>query len=84
MEYMLTTTDNPYDPFTQYDEWDTWDQQAGYYTSAYLARICRTSDDLSDADQSVAIDDAINEIVDLNILGIYKKVSQNSDDSVAS
>jgi hypothetical protein len=28
-EYMLTTVDNPYDPWTQWDEWFAWDQSAG-------------------------------------------------------
>lgn len=75
VDYMLTTTDNPFNPFTQWDEWQAWDLAAGYYTSAYLARIVRSSDELSEADQSQAIDDAINEIVELNVLGLYKKIS---------
>lgn len=71
---MLTTIDNPYDPFTEFDEWDAYDRQAGYNTCGYLARIVRTSDELSEADQEVAIDEAIDEIVELNVLGVYKKV----------
>lgn len=72
-EVMLTTTDNPYDPFTQFDAWKGYDEDKGYYTCAYLGRIAKTSHNLSEADESKAIDDAIDEIVDLNILGIYKK-----------
>jgi hypothetical protein len=74
VESMLTTTDNPYDPFSQYDEWASWDSVHGYNTPAYLARIVVTSDDLSEADQSLAIENAIDEIVSMNVLGIYKKV----------
>ena len=73
-ETFLTTIDNPYDPFTQFEEWYAFDTQKGYNTLSYLARITVTSNDLSDEDESKAIDEAINEIVDLNILGIYKKV----------
>lgn len=76
---MLTTVDNPFDPFTQFDQWYAWDQAAGYYTSDYLARIVRTSDDLSDADQDLAIEYAIDEIVRENVLGIYRKVSEKSE-----
>jgi hypothetical protein len=75
-EYMLTTVDNPYDPFTQFDEWDAYDRQAGYYTTAFLARVVRTSDELSSSEQSVAIDQAIDEIVSENVNGMYKKVSR--------
>lgn len=73
-EYMLTTSDNPFDPFTQWDEWYAFDEAKGYHTCSYLARITKSSDALSEADESLAIDLAIDEIVQLNILGIYKKV----------
>ena len=73
-EHMLTTVDNPFDPFTEFDEWLGFDEAAGYHTTGLLARIIRTSDDLSEADQSKAIEDAIDEIVEENVLGIYKKV----------
>ena len=71
---MLTTTDNPYDPFTEFDAWYSWDIASGYRTLEYLGRIVRTSDELSEADQSLAVEQAIDEIVELNILGVYKKV----------
>lgn len=77
-EYMLTTTDNPFDPFTQWDEWLAWDTGAGYNTPGYLAKVLVTSDELSEADQAAAIDSAIDEIVKENVLGIYKKVSQKT------
>ena len=72
--HMLTTVDNPYDPFTQFDEWYQYDQRMGYDTSGFLARIVKTSDELSEADQDVAIENAIDEIVEYNVLGLYRKV----------
>ncbi len=39
---MLTTVDNPYDPFDQFDEWFNYDMDLGYNSSAYLARIAFT------------------------------------------
>lgn len=77
---MLTTTDNPFDPFTQFDEWFDYDESKGYCTCGYLARITKSSDELSELDEGLAIESAIDEIINLNILGIYKKVSK--DDSV--
>ena len=74
MEVMLTTVDNPFNPFTQFDEWQRFDEEKGYFTCEYLARIARTSDELSEADEDIAIHSAIDEIVKMNILGIYKKV----------
>lgn len=80
-ESMLTTIDNPYDPFTQYDEWFAFDTQKGYNTCSYLARIAKTSDELSPADEDLAIEAAIDEIVKLNVLGIYLKVTRDIEDS---
>jgi len=74
--HMLTTIDNPYNPWTHYDEWFAWDAQAGYHTPGFLARIVRSSDELSDEDQSLAIEQAIDEIVEENVLGIYKRVAE--------
>ena len=73
-EMMLTTIDNPFNPFTQWDEWKRYDEDKKYYTCSYLARIAKTSDDLSEVDYNKAIDDAIEEIVSLNINGMYTKV----------
>lgn len=77
-ESMLTTLDNPYDPFTQFDQWNAFDEAHGYYTCAYLARIVKTSPELSDADQRAEIENAIDSIVKLNVLGIYKKVTREN------
>jgi hypothetical protein len=76
-ESMLTTVDNPFDPFTQFDEWYAYDENAGYHTSAFLARIVHNSEELSEPDQSVAIEAAIDEAVEINSLGLYRKVSRD-------
>ena len=70
----LTTSDNPYNPITQFDEWRAFDEQKGYFSCEYLARITKSSDDLSPLDQAIAVEEAIDEIVELNVLGIYKKI----------
>jgi len=76
-EVMLTTSDNPFDPFIQFDEWFAYDESSGYHTCSYLARITKSSDELSPSDEAVAIESAIDEIVEMNIIGLYKKVYRN-------
>lgn len=77
-ESMLTTVDNPYNPFIQFDDWFAFDVGKGYGTCSYLARIANVSSDLSDQMNSEAIEEAITEIVDLNLLGIYQKVTKEN------
>lgn len=78
MSYALSTVDNPYNPFTQFEEWYGWDEAHGYHTCALLGRIVRTSDSLSDADNSNAIESAIDEIVTENVSGMHVKVPDPS------
>ena len=47
-ETFLTTTDNPYNPFTQFDQWYTYDYDKGYMTCALVAKLAKTNDSLSD------------------------------------
>src|SRR4051812_6216452 len=76
--YMLTTVDNPYNPFTEWDEWYAFDARHGYHTPSFLDRIVKSSDEMSEADQTLAIQQAIEEIARENVLGIYMKVSEDS------
>lgn len=75
---MLTTTDNPYDPKTQFDQWYAFDTEKGYNSCSYLARIAKTSEALSDKENSLEIERAIDEIVLMNLNGLYKKVVYDS------
>jgi hypothetical protein len=70
----LTTIDNPFNPNTQWDDWLRYDEDHGYYTLSYLARIAKVSDELSNTDYLMAIEQAIDEICELNILGLYTKL----------
>jgi hypothetical protein len=75
-EHMLTTVDNPWNPFTNYDEWWAFDHDKGYDTPGFLARIANVSLELSDADFELAIEQAIDEIVTMNVNGMYRKASR--------
>lgn len=76
IDYMLSTIDNPYNPFDQWDEWDAFDRANGYNTCALLARVAVTSLELSEADQDLALNAAIDEIVQENVSGMHIKVSK--------
>lgn len=75
IQHMLSTIDNPHSPFLEYDEWYAWDKGMGYNTPEFLARIVVTSTELSDYDYNLAVEQAIDEIVKENVLGLYIKVS---------
>lgn len=74
---MLTTVDNPYDPFTQESEWLQYDMSHGYNTNSYLARIARISDSLPEEENEQEIDRAMDEIIEFNP-ELYKRVFKKS------
>lgn len=76
-ECALTTNDNPFDPFDQFDSWLMYDMDKGYNSSAFLARIARTSDQLSDSENEREIERAIDEILKYDFLNMYKKVTRS-------
>ena len=75
-EYMLTTADNPWDPFTQYDEWKAFDEFYGYNSNEKLARKLTDSIYLSHETNEKLANYAITQIVVNDPLNIYKRVSR--------
>lgn len=76
-EFMLSLTSNPYDPFTQYDLWLQFDHKEGFDTAGLLSRALSTSDALSQADQDLAVEQAVDSIVmNPSFGGMYKKVER--------
>ena len=76
-EVMLTTIDNPYNPFTDYDEWFSYDQEMGYNTCELLARVANASEELSDEDNEEIIYEAMKEICKYNISGVHRLIKAN-------
>ena len=73
---MLTTFDNHYDPFEQFTSWFLFDVEKGYDSCAYLGRIARTSDQLSEEENDLEVERAIDEIIKYDFRNIYKKVTR--------
>lgn len=76
-EQMLSTLDNPFNPFEHFDQWRQYDEAKGYYTLAYLGRIVDYSKCVNEEQRRKAREDAIDEIIAMNPLKIYCKVSKN-------
>ena len=76
----LTTNDNPYDPFDNFDKWFMYDNDKGYNSCAYLARVARTSDALTPKENMIALEEAIDDIVRLDFMHVYKKAKKEVDE----
>ena len=76
---MLTTFDNPYNPFDDFTLWLLYDKEQGYNTCERLARIAKLSDDMSQDEIDAETDRAMDEIIFYDFFNIYKKVWQDSE-----
>ena len=76
---MITTVDNPFDPFTQFDDWFRYDEAKGYHSCSYLGRVAKTSYALSDEDYELEKERAIDDIILYDPLNIYVKVKKETN-----
>lgn len=74
MQVAITTFDNPYNPFNDFVSWFLFDQQKGYGTCSYLARISNTSDFLTEEEEDEEVERAIDEIIKFDPFNMYRKV----------
>lgn len=78
-KYMLTTNDNPFNPYENFDSWYRFDMDKGYNTCSYLSRIAYTSDQLSEQENDNEIERAIDEIIRFDPFNRYKKLKVGDD-----
>lgn len=77
----VTTEDNPYDYFKEFDEWYAFDISHGYdvigqpyNTLSYVARVAQVDESMTEEEYTQAVNEAVDEILRLNLTGNYKKV----------
>lgn len=81
---ILSTKDNPFNPFTDYDDWRNFDvtprfipelgMNVATFCREYQAREADTSTELSTVENNRIISDAIDDIIRLDPWHIYIKV----------
>ena len=79
--YMLSTIDNPFDPFEQFVSWFLFDVEKGYNSCSLLDRTLHKNGisiylDLSQKEIDDATDKAIDEIIQQDPMNIYIRVEE--------
>lgn len=75
---MLTTYDNPYNPFTDFSRWLVFDNLHGYNCCAYVDRVAATSTGFTDRENNQAIEAAIDSLIANDFACRYRKVYADS------
>ena len=77
---MLTTVDNPFDPFEQFNSWFMFDCEKGYNSYGKLMRLAEISEDMSSVEYDNAIEKAIDRLIEIDFLDIFKKITKEVPD----
>ena len=76
IESMLTTVDNPYNPFVNFDDWYRYDRDHKHYCRERLAEVVGDLKDSNEVEKIKIAESAINYIVANDVLGKYAKVQR--------
>ena len=79
-KYMLTTFDNPYNPFVDFVSWYMFDCEKGHNTSSRLARIANLNSEMTQKEREEEADRAMNLIVSYDEEGIFYKGTKEQID----
>lgn len=78
--YMLSTFDNPFNPFENFEDWNRFDVEKGYYSCSRLARIAKYSDEMTDVESEAENKRAIDEFIMYDPTNIYIRVEHEVPD----
>lgn len=83
-KYMLTTLDNPFDPFNDFTSWYMFDCEKGHNTSSRLARIANLEPEMSQKEVEEEMDRAMNLIIKYDVEDKFIKVQEKQPATTAS
>lgn len=69
-EAFISTTDNPWNPFTHFNDWLKWDDDHDYRTFWTFCRLCPTSDVYTEAVDEEMANQVIDDMVKTNLVGM--------------
>jgi hypothetical protein len=79
-DFMLTTVDNPYNPFDQFENWLMFDKEKGYDTCERLMRVADQYlfEGMSQQEYDAAVDRAMMDLIDIDILNVFVRGTRDS------
>lgn len=82
--FMLTTLDNPFDPFNDFTSWFKFDCEKGHNTASRLARIANINAEMTQKEVDDEMDRAMDLIVKYDFEDKYIKISEKQNATVTN
>ena len=77
--FMLTTLDNPFDPFDDFTSWFMFDCEKGHNTSSRLARLANIDSEMSQKEVDEEMERVMDFIVKYDLEDKYIKVQEKQN-----
>ena len=77
--FMLTTLDNPFDPFDDFTSWFMFDCEKGHNTSSRIARIAQIDSEMSQKEVDDEMERAMDLIVKYDFEDKYVKIFEKQN-----
>lgn len=71
---MLSTNDNPFNPFKDFTSWFMFDIEKGYNSCGRMMRIAKLASDMTQDEENLEIERAVDEIIKYDLTDTYIKV----------
>ena len=75
-EYMLSTYDNPYNPFEQFTLWLMFDKEKGYDSCERMMRLANITEGMTQKEIDEETDRAMNLLIELDFTNTFTRVTQ--------
>lgn len=82
--YMLTTLDNPFDPFNDFTSWFKFDCEKGHNTSSRIARIAQLDSEMTQKEVDEEMNRVMDFIIRYDLEEKYIKVKENKTQVAAN
>lgn len=73
-ELRITTSDNPYDPFTHWEQWLLFDTNAGYNTCGRLATVTFVHDSMTHIEIYEEVERGIEQLIKIGSINKQGKI----------
>lgn len=74
---MITTNDNPFNPFDDFNSWLMFDMHQGYDSWGRVMRLADIKPDMTQEEENIEVERAIDELVKIDITDTFRKIIKN-------
>jgi hypothetical protein len=81
-DYMLTTFDNPYNPFDYFTLWQMFDKEKGYDSCERLMRLANIEEGMTQLEIDTEVDRAMTVLISNDFTNTFERVTEDDFDGM--